>query len=147
MSRTSYRNPPAERRILIVDKHPLVRRGLAALIDHEPDLSLCAGVATLKEALETIVTSKPHLVITDFSHPFIEGSNEVRAIVTVHKTLPVLVHTMHDGVRFARRAFRAGASGYISKQETGEALLTAVLAVLAGERNVLSPRLQKEFDA
>jgi len=87
------------------------------------------------------------LVITDFSHPFFEGSNEVKAIVTVHKTLPVLVHTMHHGVRFARRAFRAGASGYVSKQETGEVLLTAILAVLAGEKNVLSPTLQTEFDA
>jgi len=147
MSRSSSRNPPAERRILIVDKQPLIRRGLATLIDHEPDLGICAGVATLKEALEAIVTGEPHLVITDFSHPFFEGSNEVRAIVAVHKTLPVLVHTMHHGVRFARRAFRAGASGYVSKQETGEVLLTAILAVLAGEKNVLSPTLQTEFDA
>jgi len=147
MSRTSSRNPPVKRRILIVDKHPLIRRGLAALIDHEPDLGICAGVATLKEALEAIVSHRPHLVITDFSHPFFEGSNEVGAIVTVHTTLPVLVHTMHDGVRFARRAFAAGASGYISKQETGEILLTAVHAVLDGATNVLSPRLQKGFDA
>src|SRR6059036_1980819 len=109
---------PARRRILIVDNHALVRRGLTALIDNEADLTVCAAVATQEAGLEAIATCRPDLVITD------------------------LVLTMHDAPVHARRAFRAGARGYVSKPELGETLLLAIRCVLGGEKFV-SPMLRE----
>ena len=135
----------ARRRILIVDNHPLVRRGLTALINNEPDLIVCTAVATQQAGLEAIATSRPDLVITDLALDDGDGLGLVREIRAGHEGLPVLVLTMHEAPAPARRAFRAGARGYVSKSEVGETLLLAIRCVLGGEK-FTSPKLREGLD-
>jgi DNA-binding NarL/FixJ family response regulator len=122
----------AKRRILIVDDHPLVRRGLTALINAEPDLTVCAEAATPREGLEAIASSKPDLVIADLSFPDGDGLDLVREICSSHDGLPVLVLTMYDAPLYVRRASEAGASGYVTKRDMTETLLIAIRRVLSG---------------
>jgi len=130
---SSSRGPVARRSIVIADDHPLVRRGLTALIDAEPDLTVRAAVATHQEGLEAIASSCPDLVITEFSLGDGEGLALVKAIRRDHGSVPVLVLTRHDAPVYSERAFRAGASGYVTKRELGETLLVAIRRVLDGE--------------
>ncbi len=133
--------PPARRRILIVDDHPLLRRGLAALIKSEPDLTICAEATTQRGGLEAVASSRPDLVITDLSLADGDGLALVKEIRLAQEYLPVLVLTLYDAPAYAERAFQAGANGYVTKEEMDETLLLAVRRVLAGEKYV-SPKLQ-----
>ena len=136
---------PRKRRILIVDDHPLVRRGLTALIDNEPDLTVCASAATLGAGLEAIDSAQPDLVIADLSLGIDDGLAMVEKIHSGHADLPVLVLTMHEAPVYARLAFEAGARGYVTKQEMLETLLVAIRRVLEGEEFV-SPEIQAGLD-
>jgi DNA-binding NarL/FixJ family response regulator len=122
-----------KRRILIVDNHPLVRRGLVDLIDREPDLAVCTAVASWEEALDAITSLRPDLVITGLSLCCDEGRNLLSGIRSAQEDLPVLALTVVDNSEVACRHFGDAASGYVSKQETGEALLAAMRRVLDGE--------------
>lgn len=139
--------PPARRRILIVDDHPLIRRGLTALIDSEPDLVVCAEAATPQAGFDAIASSSPDLVITDLSMGggADAGLSLVNNIRSGYADLPVLVLTIHDASHYARRAFSAGANGFVSKQELGETLLVAIRSVLKGEQ-YLSPKIESGLD-
>ncbi len=118
--KSSSRKPHAKRRILILGDHPLVRQGLIALIENEPDLSVCAEAATQREGLDAISSFAPDLVITDLSLKDGDGLEIVKDIRSGHKRLPVLVLSMHDAPIHAERAFRAGAGGYVTKREMSE---------------------------
>ena len=147
MDNKSYsRATLATRRILIVDGHPLMRRGLTALIDNEPDLSVCAAVATYRAGLDAIASSRPHLVITDVLLDEVDGIGLVREICSHYRDLRILVLTMQDGARYAGRALRAGASGYVTKQDTAETLLTGIRCLLDG-RIYVSPKVGADPDA
>jgi DNA-binding NarL/FixJ family response regulator len=125
---------PDKRRVLIVDDHPLVRRGLTALINAEPDLIVCAEAATKQEGLVAIAVARPDLVIADLS--FIDGNDGldlVKDIRARHAGLRVLVLSLHDSPHYIRRAFAAGADGYLAKHEITETLLLAIRNVLRGE--------------
>ncbi len=139
-SKSSSRETPAKRRILIIDDHALVRRGLTALIDNEPDLTVCAEAATCQAGFDAIASSKPDLVIADLSLKDGDGWEIVKKIRLHHKRLPVLVLSMHDAPIYAERTFKAGASGYINKQEMSETLLIAIRRLLNGETYV-SPKI------
>jgi DNA-binding NarL/FixJ family response regulator len=136
---------PAKQRILIVDAHTLVRRGLRALIDNEPDLIVCGEAATHRQALEVIAASTPDLVIADLSIGDGAGITMVEDIRALNADLPLLALSMHDAPRYAERAFRAGAGGYALKQEMSETLLIAIRLVLNG-RKYASPRIQTGLD-
>ncbi len=129
----AVQSPPVKRRILIVDNHPLVRRGLKALIDAEPDLTVCAEAANPRDGLSAIAESRPELVIADLSLGPGNGLELLKAIRSRHAGLRVLVLTMDDMPRRVRRAFAAGADGHVSKQEMTETLLMAMRSVLRGE--------------
>jgi DNA-binding NarL/FixJ family response regulator len=122
-----------KRRILIVDNQPLVRRGLRALIDAEPDLTVCAEAANPRDGLSAIAESRPDLVVADLSLGPGDGLELVKAIRSQHADLRVLLLTMHDMPRQVRLAFAAGANGQVSKQEMSETLLVAMRSVLRGE--------------
>jgi DNA-binding NarL/FixJ family response regulator len=124
------------RRILIVDDHQLLRRGLTALIDNEPDLTVCAAVATQREGLAAIASSRPDLVIVDLSLGEDDGLALLKDIRALHGDLPVLVLTVHDAPVYARQALRAGADGFVTKQEMGETVLLAIRSVLEGEKYI-----------
>jgi DNA-binding NarL/FixJ family response regulator len=124
---------PVKRRILIVDNQPLVRRGLRELIDAEPDLTVCAEAANPRDGLGAIEETQPDLVIADLSPSPGDGLELVRTIRSRHAGLRVLVLTTHDMPGRVRRAFAAGASGHVSKQEMTETLLRAMRSVLRDE--------------
>ncbi len=133
-------NPPQEtvpkRRVLIVDNHPLVRRGLTALIDQEPDLTVCAAVAGHGAALQAIADLSPDLVIVDQVLEDGNGLGLIKDIRLSRKNIPVVMYTMHEAPAHARRAMKAGASGYVTKGETSESLLLGIRRVLDGEKYV-----------
>jgi CheY-like chemotaxis protein len=104
MSDGSAERAQQKRRILIVDASPLLRRGLAALIDNESDLAVYAAAATAREALDAIVASGPALVIADFSFEPRLGLDLVREIRARHPELPVLMMSIDGGPVYAERA-------------------------------------------
>jgi DNA-binding NarL/FixJ family response regulator len=132
--------PTAKRRVLIVDDHPLLRRGLAMLIRNESDLMVCAQVATHQAALAAICRSEPGLVIADLALKDDNALGLIEEIHCRHPHLPVLVLTLHDEPLLAERAFRVGARGYLTKQEMGETVLLAIRCLLGG-RKYVSQRL------
>jgi DNA-binding NarL/FixJ family response regulator len=124
----------AERtKVLVVDDHPLMRRGLAALIDSEPDLVVCAEAGNRQAALDAIARRPPDIAVVDLS---LEGGEDgldlVKALKIRSPSIPALVLSMHPEALYAERALRAGARGYIGKQQLGEAVLAAIRRVLAG---------------
>jgi DNA-binding NarL/FixJ family response regulator len=120
-------------RVVIVDDHPLVRRGLKALINAEPDLIVSAEAATVRKGLEAVVAERPELVIVDLSLGESDGLDLVRA-VRARRTGPrVLVLSMHEAPHYVKQALDAGAQGYVAKREMTETLLIAIRAVLRGQ--------------
>ena len=131
-------------RILLVDDHPIVRQGLAELIDHEKDLSVCGVADDIHKALEQITSLMPDLVMVDIS---LRGSNGIELLKNIKVRYPkqaVLMLSMHDESLYAVRALRAGASGYVMKQEATDRVLTAIRQVLNGEI-YLSERMEKKM--
>lgn len=122
-----------KKRVLIVDDHPILRKGLSLLINQETDLMVGGEAENAQRALEMIEALKPDLVIVDISLPGIDGIELLRRIKQRYGELPTLVVSMHDEAVFAERALRAGARGYIMKQEALENVLVAIRKVLGGE--------------
>ncbi len=119
-------------RVLIVDDHPLVRRGIASVIDAEPDLRVCAEAESIAEALSRIRAVAPDLVIVDLSLADGSGLELVKRLRAQDAALKILVCSMHDEQLFAPRALAAGANGYIGKEQATEHVVDAVRHVLAG---------------
>jgi DNA-binding NarL/FixJ family response regulator len=122
----------AKKRILIVDDHPMMREGLAQLIDHEPDLVTESQAESAAQALRTIEITAPDLLLLDISLPDKNGLELIKDVQTLHPALPILVVSMHDESLYAERVLRAGGRGYIMKQEGGKKLMLAVRQVLEG---------------
>jgi DNA-binding NarL/FixJ family response regulator len=120
-------------RILIVDDHPIVRHGLTQLIDDEPGLQVCGSAANSSEALEALKSFQPDLVILDLSLGDESGLELLKQIKPLYSDLPVLVLSMHDEAYYADRVLRAGAMGFIMKQEPAEQMIAAVRQVLSGK--------------
>lgn len=120
-------------RILVVDDHPIVRQGLAMMINREQDLTVCGEAEETQTALQAIANQKPDLVIIDISLTGPDGLELLKNIRTRDSALPVLILSMHDEAIYAERALRAGANGYIMKQEATEMVLVAVRRILNHE--------------
>jgi DNA-binding NarL/FixJ family response regulator len=127
-------------RVLLVDDHPIVRQGLALLIDREPDLSVCGEAEGAHTAFQAIATLRPDMVVLDISLSGPDGLEVLKEIRMKHGSLPVLILSMHDETIYAERAMRAGANGYIMKQEATEKVLVAIRRILHGDL-YLSDRL------
>lgn len=119
--------------ILIVDDHPIVRRGLSQLIDHEPDIQVCGEAESVDEAFELVRTLRPDLAVVDISLKNSHGIELIAQIKTSHPEVKVLVWSMYDEKLFAERVVRAGAMGYIDKQQSIENVVDAIRQVLTGE--------------
>ncbi|HEX5037850.1 MAG TPA: response regulator transcription factor [bacterium] len=124
---------PERARILIVDDHPVVRQGLALLIGQQPDLSVCGEAEDAFRALSAIEALKPDLVLADVSLKGADGIELTKDIKARFPSVPVLVLSMLDESFYAERALRAGAKGYVMKQEATDKILTAIRRVLGGE--------------
>ncbi|MHC4354028.1 MAG: response regulator, partial [Planctomycetota bacterium] len=120
-------------RILIVDDHPIVRQGLAELVNHESDLVVCGQAEDSHEAIKAIKDLSPTMAIIDISLKETSGLELIKDIHSQCPDLPVLALSMHDEMLYAERALRAGAMGYIMKQEATENVIVAVRRILGGE--------------
>lgn len=120
-------------RILVVDDHPMMRQGLAALINNEKDLMVCGEAESSAQAMEAIPSTKPDLVIADITLPDKSGIELIKDLLSLHPGLRVLVVSMHDESLYAERVLRAGGRGYIMKQEGGKRLMEGIRQVLAGQ--------------
>jgi DNA-binding NarL/FixJ family response regulator len=132
---------PSSVRILLVDDHPMLRRGLAALIGSEAGLTVCAEAASVAEALAALDQHSPDLAIVDLALEKSDGLELLREMRLRHPRVPALVLSMHDEEVYGERALRAGARGYVSKQQLDDSVLQAIHQVLRGEL-VVSPSLQ-----
>jgi DNA-binding NarL/FixJ family response regulator len=120
-------------RVLLIDDHPIVRQGLGLLIDREPDLCICGEAENAHSALHAVSTLRPDIVVLDISLPGPDGLDVLKEIRIRSGSLPVLILSMHDESIYAERALRAGANGYIMKQEATEKVLIAIRKILRGE--------------
>lgn len=120
------------RSVFIIDDHPIVRKGLAQLLDQEPDLVVCGEAADVREARVGLERTRPDVVILDLSLRDSDGLELIKEIRAKHGQLPVLVLSMHDETIYAERLLSAGANGYIMKQAGGDQLVVALRRVLAG---------------
>jgi DNA-binding NarL/FixJ family response regulator len=127
------KNPNAKKRILIVDDHPMMRQGLAQLINGEPELAVSWEAGNAGQALDMVLTHSPDLVLADISLPDKNGLELIKDIRAVRPTTAILVVSMHDEGLYADRVLRAGGRGYIMKQEGGKQLLVAIRQVLNGQ--------------
>jgi DNA-binding NarL/FixJ family response regulator len=131
-------NPQSKRTILIVDDHPIVRQGLAQVINQEKDLEVCGQAEDVYEAMQAIARLNPDLVIVDIGLKDTSGMELIKDLKIQHPNLPVLTLSMYDEAVYGERALRAGAKGYVMKQEATENVVTAIRRVLAGEVYVSS---------
>jgi len=141
-------SPDAKARVLLVDDHPIVRQGLAMLINAEPDLMVCGEASTGAEALQLVRTSEPDVAMIDIALDDRSGVELIREIRGMLPDLPMLALSMHDESLYAERVLRAGGRGYVMKQEATENMLTAIRRVLAGEIYLsarMSTRLLGQF--
>ena len=123
----------AKRRVLVVDDHPIVRQGLTMLINREPDLMVCGEAEEMHSAAQAIETLRPDIVLLDLSLGGPDGLELLKQVRARDDDLPVLILSMHDESIYAERVLRAGANGYIMKQEATELVLTALRRILAGQ--------------
>jgi DNA-binding NarL/FixJ family response regulator len=118
--------------ILIVDDHPIIRDGLAHLLNLQGDLHVCGAAGSAEDALAAMAACQPDLAIVDLSLHSDSGLDLVKTLRQHYPNLAILVLSMHDETLFAERALRAGANGYLMKLEATEHIINALREVLAG---------------
>jgi DNA-binding NarL/FixJ family response regulator len=123
----------ARRTVFIVDDHPIVREGLSLLISREADLAVCGVAEEAVTALRRIEEMRPDIAVVDISLNGPDGLDLLKNIRMIDPDLPVLILSMMDELLYAERALRAGANGYIMKQEATGKVLVAVRRILRGE--------------
>src|SRR5213082_2394185 len=140
--RSTNKNPkydsPGAKRIVIVDDHPLFRKGLEQLIHSDGAFAVCGEAGSAAEAMDVIRKLDPDLAIVDVSLPGANGIELIKNIRAEFPRLPVLVLSMYDESLYALRALRAGAQGYVMKQEALANVVNAIHEVFQG-RPYLSP--------
>lgn len=120
-------------KVMLVDDHAMLRHGMAMLINMEPDMEVFAEAGDGNEALTILKKTDPvDIVLLDVTLKTVSGFEVIKSMHALIPTLPVLFVSMHDESVYAERALRAGARGYVMKQEPGEVLLTAIREVLKG---------------
>ncbi len=131
-------------RVLVVDDHPVVREGIALLLANHPHLTVCGDAGDVATAMEKIKTLEPHLVIVDISLMGPSGIELIKMVKARSPKTRMLVSSAHDEVLYAERALRAGAMGYVHKQEASRTLIHAMETVLDG-RIYVSPTVSNRL--
>src|SRR5436305_3451888 len=143
-TRSMNKNPkcdsPEAKRMVIVDDHPLFRKGLQELIHSDSSFAVCGEAGNASEAMEVIRKLHPDLVIVGLSLPGANGIELIKNIRAEFAKLPILVLSMHDESLYALRALRAGAEGYVMKHEAMANVIQAIREVFSG-RPYLSPAM------
>jgi DNA-binding NarL/FixJ family response regulator len=133
MKGSSMTEEQRKAKVLIVDDHPIIRHGVTQLINQEEDLVTCGEAEDGPEALQAIADLKPDIVILDITLKTVNGLDLIGTIKEQFTGVPVLMLSMHDEALYAERALRAGAQGYVMKQDSPEKLIDAIRRVLSGE--------------
>lgn len=120
-------------RVLVVDDHDVVRRGVRSLLESQPGVEVCSEAANGIEALEQVKRDKPHLVVLDLTMPEMNGLEAARAIREASPESDVLILSMHFSEEIAREVLRVGARGYVLKSDANTELLTAVQRLRQGK--------------
>ena len=120
-------------RVLIVDDHPIVREGLRALISQQPDLEVCGEAEGATDAMEKLHSTEPDIAVIDISLEEGDGLELIRQIRQSESPVRILVSSMHDEGLYARRSLRAGALGYVSKENAARQIVDAIRRVLEGK--------------
>jgi two-component system response regulator NreC len=121
-------------RILVVDDHELVRRGVCALLGSRKDLNVIGEAVDGKEAILKTDSLHPDLVVMDVSMPGMDGVSAAREILKLHPQLAIIILSMHDTRQLIEGARQAGVRGYVSKSQVGSTLLDAIDSVM-GDRD------------
>ncbi len=136
---------------MIVDDHPIFRKGLAQLINEEDDMAVCAEAETVFDAQKMIAKTRPDMLIVDISLKDASGLELVKYMRERNVKIPVLVLSMHEESEYAERAMKAGAQGFIMKQEMTNNVISAIRRVLSGKNylseNMLDSILERIGDA
>lgn len=130
-------------RVMLVDDHPIVRHGMAMLINEEDDLMVCGESSSASETLAQIDYCQPEIAVIDVSLQGASGIDLTKSIKEQRPDLPILILSMHEENLYAERALRAGARGFVMKQEPAETVLHAIRTVLKGDV-YLSERLSSK---
>jgi DNA-binding NarL/FixJ family response regulator len=137
-------NPPTRHRVLVVDDHSIVRHGLSLLLQREADLDVCGEAGSFDEAVALVAEKKPDVVLVDITLKDRSGLDLIKELIAIHSGIRCLVLSMHDEAEYADRALRAGARGYVMKEDADEVVVEAIRHVLKGEiyvSPVMSTRL------
>jgi DNA-binding NarL/FixJ family response regulator len=129
----SHAGSTRKRNVFLVDDHPIVRQGLTLLINQELDLTVCGQAEDMHSALVAIRDARPDVMIVDISLNGPDGLELLKNVRMRYADMPVLIMSMHDESIYAERALRAGANGYIMKQEATDKVLVALRRILGGE--------------
>jgi DNA-binding NarL/FixJ family response regulator len=136
-------NALSRTRILIVDDHSLVREGLRMRIAAFPDLEVCGEATTEEEAVQLVKEKNPDMVIVDISLKSGHGIELIKRIKVISPNTKMLVSSGFQESLYAERALRAGAQGYLNKQDSGEKVIDAIRTILRGERYVSATITQR----
>jgi DNA-binding NarL/FixJ family response regulator len=133
------------KRVVIVDDHPLIRRGLERMIHTTDGFSVCGEAGSAAEGLEVIRRERPDLVIVDVGLPDKDGIELTQKLVSEFPRLAILILSMHEEPHYAQRALKAGARGYMVKHDAVEKIHVALTSVLEGRR-YLSPTMAAQMN-
>jgi DNA-binding NarL/FixJ family response regulator len=143
-SPTSAADSSDRKRILIVDDHPLIRRGMATLISDQADFEVCGEADNARGALQSMREQHPHIALIDITLPGTDGLELIKLMLAEQPKLRILVVSMHDESLYALRSLRAGAKGYLMKAEALEHIVNAVRKV-AGDGIYVTPRFSERL--
>ena len=131
-------------RVLIVDDHPLLRRGMATLISNHDDFEICGEADNAQRGLQVMREQTPHIALVDISLPGTDGLELIKLMLAEQPKLRILVVSMHDESLYALRSLRAGAKGYLMKAEALEQIMAALRKITAGDIYV-TPRFSERL--
>jgi DNA-binding NarL/FixJ family response regulator len=145
----SHGRPAAQKgsdckRILIVDDHPILRRGMGTMISNQPDFEICAEADNAQSGLQAMREHTPDIALVDITLPGTDGLELIKLMLAERPKLKILVVSMHDESLYALRSLRAGAKGYLMKSEALEQIVTALRKLLAGDIYV-TPRFSERL--
>jgi DNA-binding NarL/FixJ family response regulator len=122
-----------KKKVFVVDDHPIVRERVAELINQEPDLIVSGEAEDAVQAVKAVAASAPDIAIVDITLKDTYGIELIKQLRELHPRLPILVLSMHDESLYGERALRAGARGYLTKQEASKKVVDAIRRILRGE--------------
>jgi two-component system invasion response regulator UvrY len=131
-------------RVLVVDDHPIVRKGLKQILAEEPDMEVSVEATNAAELMQQVQERQWDVIVLDITLPDRSGIDVLKDVKAIYPELPVLILSMHPEDQYATRALKAGAAGYITKKSAGEELVTAIRKAVGGGRYV-SPSLAEKL--